>query len=62
MDTNKLNQYMDFTFLAKNSSNDELPDFRISCRIVGTFPGQSSCADPLSLSMLEIADISDILL
>lgn len=62
VDTNKLNQYMDFPFLAKNSSDDELPDFRISCRIVGTFPGQSSYADPLSLSMLETADIPNILL
>ena len=46
VDTNKSNQYMDFPSLVKNSSDDELPDFRFLCRIVGTFPGQSPCACP----------------
>ena len=62
VDTNKLSLYMDFPFLAKNSSNDELPDFRILSRIAGTFPGRFPCAYPPWISILASAGTEDIVL
>lgn len=62
VDTNKPDQYMDFPSLVKNSSDDELPDFRFLCRIAGTFPGQSPCACPPWPSIPATAGNQDMIL